>query len=90
MSTLTKQCGSIVQSYPTLCDPGTVAHQASLNMEFQGIFLIQGLNPGVLCLLHWQAGSLALAHLDLSKLQQMVLDRGVWCAAVHGVAKSQM
>ena len=27
----------------------------------QGIFLTQGLNPHVLCLLHWQAGSLPLA-----------------------------
>ena len=25
---------------------------------FQGIFLTQGLNPRLLCLLHWQAGSL--------------------------------
>ena len=28
--------------------------------SFQGIFLTQGLNPHVLCLLHWQAGSLLL------------------------------
>ena len=27
---------------------------------FQGIFLTQGLNPSLLCLLHWQAGSLPL------------------------------
>ena len=26
---------------------------------------------------------------NLSKLQEMVEDRGVWCVAVHGVAKSQ-
>ena len=30
-------------------------------MLLQGIFLIQGLNPGLLCLLHWQVGSLPLA-----------------------------
>ena len=29
----------------------------------QGIFLTQGSNPSVLCLLHWQAGSLPLKHL---------------------------
>ena len=29
----------------------------------QGIFLTQGLNPCLLCLLHWQAGSLPLAPL---------------------------
>ena len=26
----------------------------------QGLFLTQGLNPGFLCLLHWQVGSLPL------------------------------
>ena len=30
----------------------------------QGIFLTQGLNPCLLCLLHWQAGSLHESKLD--------------------------
>ena len=33
----------------------------------QGIFLTQGLNPCVLCLLSWQADSLPLHHLGSSK-----------------------
>ena len=55
--------------------PRTVAHQAPLSMGFcrhestgvgchfllQGIFPIQGLNLCLLCLLHWQTGSLPLA-----------------------------
>ena len=54
--------------------PWTVALKAPLSMGFsrqeyqsgchavlQGNFLTQGLNPYLLCRLHWQAGSLQLA-----------------------------
>ena len=55
----------------------TVAQQAPLSMEFsrqkylsglhfllQGIFPTQGSNPPLLGLLHWQADSLPLCHLE--------------------------
>ena len=28
-------------------------------------------------------------NMNMSKIQEIVKDRGAWCAAVHGVAKSQ-
>ena len=74
---------AIAQSCPTHWDLWAVARQAPLSMGFsrqehwsghtllQAIFLTQGLNPGLLCLLYWQVGSLPLGspvnvacHLD--------------------------
>ena len=59
----------LLQSCPTICDPiacilpGSSVHgilQARILewVDLQGIFLTQGLNPCLLCLLHWQVGSL--------------------------------
>ena len=59
-----------LQSCLTLCDPVDHTHQAPLSMGFPrqeygsglpfpppGIFLTQGLNPRLVCLLHWEVGS---------------------------------
>ena len=68
---------SLVISCVWLCYPMSVANKTPLSMEiFQarilesicyfllyGIFLIQGLNPYLLRILHWQADSLPLSHL---------------------------
>ena len=61
----TSVCAKLLQLHPTLSDPTDCSPPGSsghgiLQALFHGLFGTQGLNPPLLCLLHWQAASLPL------------------------------
>ena len=67
----------VAQSCPTLCDPMDCSLPHS---SVQGIFQAR--------VLEWVAISFSTMDMSLSKLQELVMDREAWCAAVHGVTES--
>ena len=50
---------------------------------------IEGKRRRVWQRMRWFNGIIDSMDLNLSKLQEIVKDREVWCATVHGISKSQ-
>ena len=68
----------LLQSCPTLCDPMDCSLPGS---SIHGIFQAR--------VMEWGAIAFSAVDMSLGELRELVMDREAWCAAIHGVEKSQ-
>ena len=82
-----REC-SVAQLCPTLCHPWAVATRLLCSWDFPGK------NTGVGChflgqqRMRWLGSTTDPMEMNLSKLREIVKDKGAWCVAVHAAAES--